>query len=143
MTQTAIVRGLARWADRNMTDKFAAGGLTRIGFNTFTRLAEANPLLAMQMALAKYPSLAPLFSTVKDAESFGSVWDALTASVKDGGVFTFEVREMFPFNGRIQAFRFRESDLDAIRSEMEKAYKEELASAQAVVSAGATEGVSA
>ncbi len=136
MTQTAIVRGFARWADKNMTDKFTAGGLTRIGFNALTILAETNPALAMQMLVAKYPSFMPLFATVKDAASFGSVWDALTESVKKSGCVTFDVREAFPFNGRIQTFRFRDADLGAIRAEMEKAYKEEVAVAQTVVTAG-------
>lgn len=66
MTQTAMVRGLAKWAGKNMAKQFSAGSLTRIGFDAFTRIAEANPPLAVQMALVKYPSLTPIVATVKE-----------------------------------------------------------------------------
>jgi len=135
MTQTAMVRGLARWADKNMTPRFTAGGLTRIGFHAMTKLAEANPPLAMQMICAKYPSFAPIIATVRDAATFEPAWTALTGSVEDNGCMTLDVPEVFPI-GRVQTFRVGKADLDAIRAEMERAYKEELAAAKAVTSAG-------
>ena len=139
MTQTAMVRGLAKWAEKNMATQFTAGGIVRIGFNTLTKIAYANPALAIQMALVKYPSLASIVATVKDAATFDTVWSALAESVDQNGCLTVDVKEPFPFN-RVQTFRIRKGDLDAIRAEMERAYKEEVAAAKAVVSAG-KEGV--
>lgn len=133
MTQTAMVRGLAKWAEKNMATQFAAGGIFRIGFNAFTKIADANPALAVQMALVKYPSLAPIVATVKDAATFETTWKALTDSVEENGCTTFDVKEPF---GPVHIFRIRKGDLDAIRTEMERAYKEEVAAAKAVVSAG-------
>ena len=138
MTQTAMVRGLARWADKNMTPQFVAGGITRIGFHAMTKLAEVNPSLAMKMICAKYPSFMPILATVRDAATFESAWGALTESVEDNGCMTIDVQEAFPIN-KVQTFRIRKSDLDAMRAEMERAYKEELAAAKAVVASGKEE----
>ena len=134
MTQTAMVRGLARWAEKNMAKQFSAGSLTRIGFDAFTRIAHANPPLAVQMALVKYPSLAPIVATVNDAATFETAWKALMESMEVNGCLTYEVKEPF---GRVQIFRIGKADLDAMRSEMERAYKEELAAAKAIEAAGA------
>ena len=133
MTQTAMVRGLAKWAGKNMSKRFTAGGLTRIGFDAFTRIAESNPVLAVQMALVKYPSLAPIITTVRDAATFETTWKALEASVEENGCLTLSVPEMF---GPVQIFRIGKGDLDSIRGEMERAYKEELAQAKAIEAAG-------
>jgi hypothetical protein len=133
MTQTAMVRGLARWAEKNMSKRFTAGGLTRIGFDAFTRIAESNPVLAVQMALVKYPSLAPIITTVKDAATFETTWNALEESVDENGCATLNVQELF---GPMQIFRIGRGDLDAMRSEMESAYKEELAAAKSIEAAG-------
>ena len=133
MTQTAMVRGLAKWAGKNMSKRFTAGGLTRIGFDAFTRIAESNPVLAVQMAQAKYPSLSAILSTVKDSATFETTWTALAGSVEENGCLTLTVPEMF---GPIQIFRINKVDLDAIRAEMERAFKEELAAAKAIEAAG-------
>ena len=135
MTQTAMVRGLAKWAEKNMAKQLTAGGTTRIGFSTFTRIANANPPLAIQMALVKYPSLAPIVSTVKDAATFDASWTALTESVEENGCLTFEFNELLPYP-HVQVFKLRKVDLDAIRAEMEHAYKDELAAARAIEQAG-------
>ena len=134
MTQTAMVRGLAKWAGKNMSKRFTAGGLTRIGFDAFTRIAESNPVLAVQMALVKYPSLAPIITTVRDAATFETTWKALEESIDENGCATLNVQELF---GPMQIFRIVRGDLDAIKREMEAAYKTELASAKAVEAAGA------
>ena len=134
MTQTAMVRGLAKWAGKNMSKQFTAGGLTRIGFDTFTRIAESNPVLAVQMALVKYPSLAPIITTVRDAATFETTWKALEESIDENGCATLNVQEMF---GPMQIFRIGRGDLAAMRAEMERAYKEELAAAKAIEQAGA------
>ena len=133
MTQTAMVRGLAKWAGKNMSKRFTAGGLTRIGFDAFTRIAESNPVLAVQMALVKYPSLAPIITTVKDASTFETTWNALEESIDENGCATLNVQELF---GPMQIFKIGRGDLAAMRSEMESAYKEELASAKAIENAG-------
>lgn len=133
MTQTAMVRGLARWAGKNMSKRFTAGGLTRIGFDAFTRIAESNPVLAVQMALVRYPSLAPIITTVKDAATFETTWNALEESIDENGCATLNVQELF---GPMQIFRIGRGDLAAMRSEMESAYKEELAAAKSVEAAG-------
>ena len=134
MTQTAMVRGLAKWAGKNMSKRFTAGGLTRIGFDAFTRIAESNPVLAVQMALVKYPSLAPIITTVRDAATFETTWKALEESIDENGCATLNVQELF---GPMQIFRIGRGDLAAMRSEMERAYKEELAAAKAIEAAGA------
>ena len=134
MTQSAMVRGLAKWVEKNMAKQLAAGSLTRIGFDAFTRIANVNPTLAVQMALIKYPSLAPIVSTVKDAATFETTWSALTESVKENGCLTFDVPEAL---GKVRIFRIGTADLDAMRGEMENAYKEELAAAKAIEAAGA------
>lgn len=135
MTQTAIARGLARWADKNMTPKFTAGGLTRIGFHAAAKLAETNPILALQMLLVKFPSLQPVAATVRDAATFEAAWGALEESVEDNGCLTLDVSEAFPVC-RVQSFRIGKADMDAMRAEMERAYKEEASAAKAVVEAG-------
>ena len=137
MTQTAIIRGLAKWAKNNMAKQFSAGSLTRIGFDAITHLADTNPALAVQMALVKYPSLAPIVMTVKDAASFDATWSALAASIEDNGCLTVDVKEPF---GRVHIFRIGKGDLDAMRGEMERAYKDELAAAKAVEQAGQSAG---
>lgn len=137
MTQTAMVRGLARWAGKNMSKRFTAGGLTRIGFDAFTRIAESNPVLAVQMALVKYPSLAPIITTVRDAATFETTWKALGESIDENGCATLNVQELF---GPMQIFRIGRGDLAAMRSEMERAYKEELAAARAIEQAGQKPG---
>ena len=137
MTQTAMVRGLAKWAEKNMTKQFTAGGLTRIGFDAFTRMADANPALAVDMALVKFPALAPIVATVKDAATFEAAWSALAASVEENGCLTYRVQELF---GPMQIFRIGRGDLAAMRSEMESAYREELAAAKAVEAAGQKTG---
>lgn len=133
MTQMAMIRGLAKWAGKNMTKEFPAGSPIRIGLAALTRIADANPALAMQMALVKYPSLAPIVSTVKDAGTFGVAWSALTGAVEESGFLPLDVNEAF---GRVRTFRLRKDDLDAMRAEMESAYKEELVAAKAVEAAG-------
>lgn len=133
MTQTAMVRGLAKWAGKNMSKRFTAGGLTRIGFDAFTRIAESNPVLAVQMALVKYPSLAPIITTVKDAATFETTWTALEESIDENGCATLNVQELF---GPMRIFRIGRGDLAAMRSEMESAYKEELAAAKSIEAAG-------
>lgn len=138
MTQTAMVRGLAKWAGKNMSKRFTAGGLTRIGFDAFTRIAESNPVLAVQMALVKYPSLAPIITTVRDAATFETTWKALEESIDENGCATLNVQELF---GPMQIFRIGRGDLAAMRSEMERVYKEELAAARAIEQAGHTSGV--
>lgn len=138
MTQTAMVRGLARWAGKNMSKRFTAGGLTKIGFDAFTRIAESNPVLAVKMALVKYPSLAPIITTVRDAATFETTWKALEESIDENGCATLNVQELF---GPMQIFRINKGDLAAIRGEMERAYKEELAAARAIEQAGQTSGV--
>ena len=135
MTQTAMIRGLARWAGKNMAKQFTAGGVTRIGFGALTRLAEANPPMAMQMALVKYPSLAPLVSTIKDATAFDAAWTALTESIVDNGCLTVNIPEPFPVC-KVQTFKINRADLDEMRAEMERAYKDELAAAKAIEQAG-------
>ena len=135
MTQSAMVRGFAKWAAKEMTKEFTAGCPTRIMFDTFTRLADASPALAVNMALVKYPSIAPIVSTVKDAETFDVAWNALTESVEANGFLPFDVKEL-PF-GPVRVFRIKKADLDAMRAEMERAYKEEVAAAKAVEAAGA------
>lgn len=137
MTQTAMVRGLAQWVGKNMAKKFSEGGVTRIGFDAFTKIANVNPPLAVQMALVKYPALAPIVATVKDAATFETTWKALTDSVDENGCMTFDVKEMF---GPVRVFRIGKADLDAIRGEMERAYKEEAAAAQAVLAQGQQAG---
>lgn len=133
MTQTAMVRGLAKWAGKNMSKRFTAGGLTKIGFDAFTRIAESNPVLAVQMALVKCPSLAPIITTVKDAATFETAWKALEESIGENGCVTLNVKELF---GPMQIFRIGIGDLAAMRSEMESAYKEELAAAKSIEAAG-------
>lgn len=132
-----MVRGLAKWAGKNMSKRFTAGGLTRIGFDAFTRIAESNPALAVQMALVKYPSLAPIITTVRDAATFETTWKALEESVDENGCATLNVQELF---GPMQIFRIGRGDLAAMRAEMERAYKEELAAAKAVEAAGQKTG---
>ena len=133
MTQSAMIRGFAKWAAKNMAKELAAGSMTRIGLDALTRIADASPALAMQMALAKYPALAPIVSTVKDAKTFGVAWKALTESVEANGFLPFDVPESF---GRIRTFKIKKGDLDAMRAEMETAYREELAAARAIEQAG-------
>ena len=133
-----MVRGLARWAGKNMSKRFTAGGLTKIGFDAFTRIAESNPVLAVKMALVKYPSLAPIITTVRDAATFETTWKALEESIDENGCATLNVQELF---GPMQIFRINKGDLAAIRGEMERAYKEELAAARAIEQAGQTSGV--
>ena len=133
MTQTAMVRGFAKWAEKNMAKELAAGSLARIGFDAFTRIATASPTLAVQMALVKYPSLAPIVSTVKDAATFGVAWKALAESVEANGFLPVDVNESF---GRLRTFKIKKGDLDAMRTEMEAAYREELAAARAIEQAG-------
>lgn len=134
MTQTAMVRGFAKWAAKEMTKEFTAGSPTRIMFDTFMRLAEASPVLAVNMALVKYPSIAPIVSTVKDAQTFDVAWNALTESVEANGFLPFDVKEL-PF-GPVRTFKIRKANLDAMRAEMERAYKDELAAAKAIEAAG-------
>ena len=129
-----MIRGLAKWIEKNMTKQFSAGGLVRIGFSALTRMAQTNPALALQMALAKYPSLAPIVNTVKDAASFNAAWDALSGSVEENGCLTFSISEMLPYPHQ-QIFKIVKADLDQIRSEMESAYREELAAAKSVIDA--------
>lgn len=138
MTQTAMVRGFAKWAAKEMTKEFTAGSPTRIVFDAFTRMADASPAMALDMALVKYPSIAPIVSTVKDAQTFDVAWNALTESVDANGFLPFDVKEM-PF-GPVRTFKVRKADLDAIRAEMERVYKEELAAARAIEQAGQKTG---
>lgn len=137
MTQTAMVRGLAKWAGKNMAKQFSAGSVIRIGFDALTRIAKANPALAVNMALVKYPALAPIVATVKDAATFETTWSALAASVEENGCVTFRVQEPF---GPMQIFKIGKGDLDQMRGEMERAYKEELAAAKAIEQAGEKTG---
>ena len=135
MTQTAMVRGFAKWAAKNMAKEFPAGSLTRIGFDALTRIADASPAMAVKMALVKYPSLAPIVSTVTDLQTFDVAWKALVESVEANGFLPLDVPESF---GRIRTFKIRRGDLDAMRAEMEAAYKEELGAAKAIEQAGAS-----
>lgn len=76
---------------------------------------------------------------MKDAATFDSAWNALAESVKENGCLTLDIKEPFPFN-RIQTFKINRANLDAIRAEMERAYKEELAAARAIEQAGQEAG---
>lgn len=138
MTQSAMIRGFAKWTAKNVVKEFAALSPTRIGIDAFTRIADASPALALQMALAKYPSFAPIVSTIKDAQTFGVAWKALTESVEANGFLPFDVTESF---GRIRTFKIKKGDLDAMRAEMETAYREELAAAKAIEQAGTTQEI--
>ena len=51
------------------------------------------------------------------------------------GFLPLDVPESF---GRIRTFKIRRGDLDAMRAEMEAAYKEELGAAKAIEQAGAS-----
>lgn len=135
MTQTAMIRGLARWAGKNMETRLTEGGLARIGFGALTRIAESNPMLALKMALIKYPSVAPIVAAVTDAGSFDAAVNAISESVVDNGCLTIDIKEPPPLC-KVQTFRINRADIDDIRDEMERAYKEELAAAKAVEAAG-------
>lgn len=138
MTQTAMVRGFAKWAAKNMAKEFPAGSLTRIGFDALTRIADLSPAMAVKMALVKYPSLAPIVSTVNDLQTFEVAWKALAEAVEQNGFLPLDVPESF---GRIRTFKIKKGDLDAMRAEMEAAYKEEFAAAKAIEQAGTTQEI--
>ena len=53
------------------------------------------------------------------------------------GFLPFDVTESF---GRIRTFKIKKGDLDAMRAEMETAYREELAAARAIEQAGQKTG---
>ena len=137
MTQTAMVRGFAKWAAKNMAKEFKSGSLMRIGIDTFTRIADVSPAMAVKMALVKYPSLAPIVSTVTDLQTFDVAWKALVESVEANGFLPLDVTES-PV--RIRTFKIKKTDLDAMRTEMEAAYKEELGAARAIEQAGQKTG---
>lgn len=94
MTKEAVIRGAAKWIDRNVIPNLVPRGALRIAMKAATELAGLTPDLAMNLLAAKFPLLQTLVPLAGNDEAFASVVAAMKKAAEDEGGMVIQFCEV-------------------------------------------------
>lgn len=87
MTKNAVVRGVAKWIDKNVVPNLVPRGVLRVATKGAIALANTSPDLALALLSTKYPIVQqivqPFLETSRNDAALESVIEAFKSAVSD------------------------------------------------------------
>ena len=128
MTKEAIVRGTAKWMERNVLPNLVPHGITRVALKSALMLAAASPDMAIGILSAKFPLLPTLVAAAGNDNVFATTMEAIKKAVEsEDNSMTIQFCETMLFNNIPHSLAVKPSHIDELLNDIKGAAAEERA----------------
>lgn len=121
MTKEAIVRGTAKWIERNVLPNLVPHGMMRMGVKSALTLANAVPDMAIGLLSAKFPLLPTLLSVAGNDDIFAATIEAMKKATEEEETVVIQFFEIGLFNNAPHSLTLKPSHIDELFADIKGA----------------------
>lgn len=121
MTKAAVIKGTAKWIERNVIPNLVPRGALRVGLSTALKLAATAPEIAVGLLAQKFPMLPTLLTVADDAKAFDAVMGAFKDAAKDENGMVVQFCEIGLWNNSPHALVITGELIDELGADIKSA----------------------
>ena len=121
MTKEAIVRGAAKWLERNILPNLVPHGIMRMAFKGALTLANAAPDMAIGILSAKFPLLPTLVAAAGNDDVFDATVAAVKKAAEDEETVLIQFSEIGLFNNVPHSLALKPAHIDELYADIKGA----------------------